>query len=397
MNTFVVSRQDLAAMANGAGLTVVGVTDGAPFPAVEEYLVDHVQRGHMAGMDWFTAERARQSSQPSFLHDAVQSIVSVAVPFWSGPSSPPDDGVLRGRIARYAWGRDYHITLKRRMRNLVSAIERSLGRVVESRVLVDTARTVDRAVAARAGTGWFGKNSMIIVPGHGSWVMLGEIMLDIAIQPDVPLTKNCGRCMICIDRCPTSAIIEPYRIDAPRCISYLTIEHRGVIPHHLRSRMGIFVFGCDICQDVCPYTAAARTTIDPDFAPRTVDNAYPSLEFLATMTEVQFRTMYSGTPVTRAKRAGMARNAAVALGNSNDRRAEAILQRVLREHDEPLARGHAAIALRQLVNEDAVPHLHAAWSRERDTYVREEIAMALESAAAGATPTFGQEIVDRAG
>jgi epoxyqueuosine reductase len=333
MSHFELSRRELASMATDARLAVVGVTAGAAFPDVELYLVEHIERGHMAGMDWFTVERARQSAKPATLHDNIRSIVSVAIPFWNGPSSPPDDGILRGRIARYAWGRDYHNILKRRMRSLVESIQQGIGRTVESRVLVDTARTVDRAVAARAGTGWYGKNSMIIVPGHGSWVMLGEIMLDVEVQPDVPMTKNCGRCHICIDCCPTGAIIEPYRIDAPRCISYLTIEHRGAVPHHLRPLMGDFVFGCDICQDVCPYTSAARSTDDPDFAPRSIDNAYPSLEFLATMSEEQFRAVYSGSPVTRAKRAGMARNAAIALGNSGDARAEPILTHLLLELD----------------------------------------------------------------
>jgi epoxyqueuosine reductase len=375
---FDLSRADLASMAGAARLAIVGVTGGEPFREVEQYIVDHVRRGHMTGMDWFTAERARQSADPATLHDDVRSIVSVAVPFWSGQAEPPDDGILRGKIARYAWGRDYHTTLKKRMRELVASIEKHLGRPVESRVLVDTARTVDRAVAARSGAGWYGKNSMIIVPGHGSWVMLGEIMLDIEIQPDLPLAKDCGRCAICIDRCPTGAIVEPYRIDAPRCISFLTIEHRGVIPHHLRPRMGNFVFGCDICQDVCPYTNAARIVDDSDFAPRSVDNAFPSLEFLATMTEEAFRATYSGTPVTRAKRAGLARNAAIALGNSRDPRAEPILTDMLHHHNEPLARGHAAVALRQLINEDANPTLIRAWTSEPDDYVRDEIQRALE-------------------
>ncbi len=366
-------------MASQARLTIVGVTDGKPFHAVEKYLIDHIERGHMTGMDWFSSERARQSADPATLHDDVRSIVSVAVPFWSGHAEPPNDGVLRGRIARYAWGRDYHSTLKKRMRELVASIERLLGRTVESRILVDTARTVDRAVAARAGTGWYGKNSMIIVPGHSSWTMLGEIMLDVEIQPDVPLAKDCGRCTICIDRCPTGAIVEPYRIDAPRCISYLTIEHRGVIPHHLRPLMGNLVFGCDICQDVCPYTNAARIVVDPDFSPQTIDNSFPSLEFLTTMTEEQFRQTYSGTPVTRAKRAGIARNAAIALGNSRDTRAEPILTNALNLHDEPLVRGHAAVALRQLMSDAAIPVLLSAWSMERDDYVRDEIRRSLEA------------------
>jgi epoxyqueuosine reductase len=377
--TWSMSRGDLVRLAEECGLAIVGVTDAEPFEAVRDYLIDHIDRGHVAGMDWFSTERAAQSCDPRVLHDTARSIVSVAVPYWAGPAAPPDDSILRGRIARYAWGRDYHTFLKRRMRDLVSAIESALGRTVEARTLVDTARIVDRAVAARSGSGWYGKNSMIIVPGHGSWVMLGEIILDIDLPPDLPLAKDCGRCTICLDRCPTGAIVEPYRIDAPRCISYLTIEERGPIPHHLRPLMGVNVFGCDICQDVCPYTRAARISRDADFAPRTIDNAFPSLQLLAEANEERFRAVYSGTPVTRTKRRGMARNAAIALGNCGDARAEPILLAMIASHDEPLARGHAAVALRQLVGFDARPALVRARRGEKDNYVLSEIDYALAS------------------
>lgn len=371
------SREDLALIARESGIAIVGVTGPERFHEVEHYLVDHISRGHTRGMDWFTVERARESCEPRTLHPTVQSIVAVGLPYWTGPAEPPDDGVLRGRIARYAWGRDYHKTLKRRMKDLVAAIERAVGRPVEARTLVDTARIVDRAVASRAGAGWYGKNTMIIVPRHGSWVMLGDIMLDIHITPDVPLAQDCGRCRICIDDCPTGAIVEPYRIDAPRCISYLTIEERGSIPVSLRGLMGDRVFGCDTCQDVCPYTLAARPSDDPDFRPASVENAFPSLERLVSMTSDEFYATYRGTAVIRAKRAGMARNAAVALGNSADPRAESILERTLRRHDEPLARGHAAWAITHLTGGGARSALRAALRDESDELVREEIRQAL--------------------
>lgn len=379
MTSFALSRPEIDALAAAAELAIVGITTAEPFHDLFEYLDDHIARGHTLGMDWFTPERAEQSTDPRVLHATARSIISVAVPFWSGIAKPPNDGVLRGRIARYAWGSDYHKTLKRRMRVLVDSIERALGRAVEARSLVDTARIVDRAVAARSGSGWYGKNTMIIVPNHGSWVMLGEIILDVDLPADLPLAKNCGRCTICLDRCPTSAIVEPYRIDAPRCISYLTIEERGPIPHELRPLIGDYVFGCDTCQDVCPYTSAAQQTDDPDFVARSPDNAFPSLELLATMDEAAFRRTFGGTPVTRAKRRGMARNAAIALGNSHDERAEPILTEMLLSHDEPLARGHAAVALRQLMGSSAGPVLLRAERSERDDYVRTEIALALAS------------------
>ena len=262
---------------------------------------------------------------------------------------------------------------------LVAAIDTHIGRSSESRQLVDTARAFDRAVAARAGVGWYGKNSMIIVPGHGSWVMLGELYLDFEIEADQPLNQNCGRCTFCIDRCPTGAIVEPYRIDSPRCISYLTIEERGPLPRELRPLMGNWVFGCDICQEVCPYTGAAREMKDSDFQPATVDNVFPSLNTLARMSEEEFRALYSGTAVTRAKRAGMARNAAVALGNSGDERAEPILQWMLGQHDQSLARGHAAWALRHLTGSDARTALAQARRVESDAYVLSEIDLAFEN------------------
>ena len=372
-----ISRHDLARLAGANGIAIVGVTGPEPFPDVESYVVDHIRRGHTQGMDWFTVERTRESSEPRTLHPGVRSIVAVGLPYWTGWVEPPDDGVLRGRIARYAWGRDYHRTLKRRMTALVSSIEGLIGRRVEARTLVDTARVVDRAVAARAGAGWYGKNAMIIVPRHGSWVMLGEIMLDVDILTDVPLAQNCGRCRLCIDDCPTGAIVEPYRIDAPRCISFLTIEERGPIPVKLRPLMGDRVFGCDTCQDVCPYTTAARAHPDPDFEPASVENAFPSLERLVTMSVDDFYATYRGTAVIRAKRAGMARNAAIALGNSDDPRAEELLAWTLAHHDEPLARGHAAWGITRLTGGAARSTLRAAQGREANPYVQDEIRRAL--------------------
>lgn len=372
-----VTRTDISRLALDAGLVLAGIASAEPFQDLREHLVDHVDRGYMRGMDWFTSQRAIESSDPRTLHDSVRSIVSVGVPFWSGMILRPDDGVLRGRIARYAWGRDYHKVLKQRMRRLVGRIEAEVGARVESRELVDTARIVDRAVAARSGLGWYGKNTMIIVPGHGSWVMLGEILLDIGLPPDLPLAKNCGRCMLCIDRCPTGAIIEPYRIDAPRCVSFLSIEERGAVPHQLRPLMGDHVFGCDDCQDICPYTTAANIVDDPEFAPRSVENAFPSLNRLVLQSEAEFRTTYEGTPVMRAKRRGMARNAAIALGNTGDPRAEEPLTIALRDHDERLVRGHAAVALRQLLDDAATTELNRARQAETDPYVQFEIDTAL--------------------
>ncbi|MFW6074704.1 MAG: tRNA epoxyqueuosine(34) reductase QueG, partial [Chloroflexota bacterium] len=381
MKRFPIQRSRLAELARDAHLSVAGVARPDVFERARDFTIEHVNDGHMAGMDWFTTERAREAADPRTLQSGVRSILAVAVPFWSGDVEPPDDGILRGRIARYAWGRDYHRVLKKRMKHLVTLLEEELGCEIDNRTLVDTARVFDRAVAERAGVGWYGKNTMIIVPGHGSWAMLAEIYLDFPLEADLPLNRDCGRCTICIDKCPTGAITEPYRIHAPRCISYLTIEERGAIPREIRPLMGQWVFGCDVCQEVCPYTRAAKIQPDPDFEPATIDNVYPSLELLATMDDKQYLDLFAGTAVTRAKRRGLARNAAIALGNSGSTDAYPILRRMLYEHDEPLARQHAAWGLQHLAPGLARADLAAARGNESDPSVTEEIDWAIEQCA----------------
>lgn len=365
-------------LARECDLDVASITSADLFDGLEETLRTHIANGRVEGLDWFTEERAAFSVDPRNLMPSARSILSVGVSYWSTDPGKPDDGVPRGRIARYARGLNYHDFLKKRMKELHARIERDAGQSVEARLLVDTARIVDRAVAARAGLGWYGKHSCIIVPGHGSWVLLGEMLLDLDLEPDAPLDRNCGRCSICIDRCPTNAIVAPYTIHAPRCLSFQTIEQRGPIPCELRSLLGDWVFGCDACQDVCPYTRAAKPSIDPTILPKRIENAYPSLPWLLTVTENEFRETYRGTPVTRAKRRGLARNAAVALGNTNDHDNVPALAAALWEHDEPLVRGHAAWALGHLGGSTAQAALERHRSVETDPDVVAEIEAALE-------------------
>jgi len=358
------------------------VTTAESFDGLAEDLERHIAAGHVAGLDWFTPERARFSATPRNLHPTARSILAVGVAFWSVDLGKPDDGITRGRIARYAWGVDYHDLLKSRMRSFLDALAVETGELVEARALVDTARIVDRAVAARAGLGWYGKHSCIIVPGHGSWVMLGEMLLDLDLEPDQPLDRNCGRCTICLDRCPTGAIVAPYTVDTPRCLSFQTIEQRGAIPPELRPLLGDWVFGCDICQDVCPYTKAAVPDPDPAFLPRSVENAYPSLQGLLTMTDAEFRDRYRETAVTRAKRRGLARNAAVALGNTGTERDIPFLSAAFARHDESLVRGHAAWALARIGGRGPRTTLDRRLAHEPDLAVQAEIRAALDGAVA---------------
>lgn len=365
-------------LARESGLDVAAIAGPEPFDGLESHLLEHIARGRLSGFDWFTPERASFSVSPANLHEGIRSVVSVGLPYYQAMPELPDDGVLRGRIARYAWGADYHNVLKRRMSELLGKLEARAGRTIEARLLVDTARIVDRAVAARSGLGWYGKHTCVIVPGYGSWVMLGELLLDLDLEPDEPLDRNCGQCRACLDRCPTGAIVAPYEVDSTRCISFQTIEQRGAIPIELRGQFGSWVFGCDECQEVCPYTNATQEVFDRELEPATLRNAAPELEWLLRMSEEEFRGTYRGTAVLRAKRRGLARNAAVALGSSGDERALPALIEAVALHDEPLVRGHAAWALGQLGSADARRPLGAALRSEPDESVRGEIRAVLD-------------------
>jgi epoxyqueuosine reductase len=374
---FELSLASVRAMADSAGLAVAAVTAAEPFRGLHAMLSAHIQQDRLAGLDWYDQDRAAVASNPHSLHSSAQSVIALGVPFFTGPPEKPGDEP-RGRIARYAWGADYHKVLRRRMKALQEQLEATVGRNVESRLLSDTARIVDRAVSARAGLGWYGKHSCIIVPGFGSWVMLAEMIVDIAIETSPPIDHDCGKCSICIDRCPTGAIVAPYTVDTSRCLSFQTIEQRGSIPSQLRSSMGDWVFGCDVCQDVCPYTTAAQRTFDQDFLPRDVDNAFPRLHWLLHVSEEDFPAFFQGTAVLRAKRRGMARNAAVALGNLQDPDSIPILIEALRAHDEPLVRGHAAWALGRFDGSRPAAALDRARSTEQDDLVLAEIDEALD-------------------
>src|SRR5579875_2520637 len=373
-----IDRVRLSELAANAGLAVTGVTSADPFDGLGERLDRLARAVHVDGMDWFTVERSRFAANPRNLHASARSIVAVGVPFWNPDIQPPDDDEPRGRIARYAWGRDYHKTLKTRMQALHRLLEDETGRSIEARLLVDTARIVDRAVAARSGLGWYGKNSMILVPRHGSWVMLGELVLDLELKPDPPLKPRCGQCRHCLDACPTGALIDDYTLHAPTCISFLTIELRGAIPVELRSKMGNWVFGCDICQDVCPYTGAARPVDDSAFQPERVEHAFPSLRWLLRMSEAEFRETYRGRSVLRTKRSGLARNAAVALGNVGSTGDLALLEEVVACHDEPLVRGHAAWAMGRIDRAAALPFLTGRLDVEPEADVRYELRQAID-------------------
>jgi epoxyqueuosine reductase len=368
----------IKALALAHGFHLARVTTAEPFAGVEETLNARIAAGHLGGLDWFTPERAHVASAPQRLVPWARSLLVLGVSYYAEPPPMPEDGVLRGRIARYAWGADYHDLLKTMMRGLIVEIERLVGRPLKAATLVDTARIVDRAAAARAGLGWYGKNTCIIATREtGSYLFLAEMPLDLDLEPDAPMRKSCGACQRCLVACPTHAIPAAYVLDTPRCISYLTIEHRGAIPHELRPLMGDWVFGCDICQEVCPPNRHVLPLAPPALHPRDVDDAYPALIPLLTMTREEFRARFRHRAVARAKREGLARNAALALGNHGDPAAIPALMDALRTHDSALVRAHAAWALGHIGGPVARAMLDRCRVGEPDVVVRGEIEAAL--------------------
>ena len=371
-------------LAHEVGFDLVAVTDAAGFDADRETAMRRIDDGLMDGLPWFTKARVARGTNPGELLPGARSIISLGLNYYPGAAPTPASG--SGLVARYAQARDYHRVMKRRMRRLVIALAEHPAlqqddMELAARWYVDDGPMLDRAAAARAGLGWFGKNGNILNPTYGSWLLLGQIITNLQLEPDAPLAKTCGQCARCIRACPTDAIVAPYVVDNRRCISYLTIEHKGAIPHDLRSGMGTWVFGCDICQEVCPVNRKAQATSDPNFGRRDL-TALDLIELL-DMDEAQFRQRFAGTPMMRAKRVGMQRNACVALGNLRDGAATPALRRALASGDA-LVRQHAAWALGRIGGDEAVAALRTVESVETDEDVRAEVRLALAEAGADA-------------
>lgn len=367
-------EQTVKDYAMSLGFDVVGITSAGRFLRDELVSVNRIRDGLMDGLPWYTEERARRANRPSGLLTGAKSIISLAMSYMSGEAqvSGPE---LHGRVGRYAWGDDYHPLIKSRLKEFVDRLSIHVGRPIKARIFVDDGPMNDRAAAERAGVGWFGKNTNILTSSHGSWVLLGQVITDLALKPDAPLVKTCGECVRCIDACPTGAIVEPYVIDNTRCISFLTIELRGSIPRELRPLVGDWIFGCDICQDVCPVNRKASQTLEAAFQQRH-DFAAPVLLPLLELTDDDFRERFRNSPIKRAKRVGLQRNVCVALGNKLDPVAVPALIRCLQGSDA-IVRLHAAWALGRIGGITAKDALETSLAIEKDQSVLEEIEMSL--------------------
>jgi epoxyqueuosine reductase len=283
----------------------------------------------------------------------------------------------KGWISRYAWGEDYHQLIKQRLEALLETIRHISTGFVEGKAFVDSGPVMEREFAGIAGIGWVGKNTHLISPKKGSWFFLGELFLNLPLTYDRPIRDRCGRCELCLKACPTGAFVGPYVLDARRCISYLTIELKGFIPRHLRPLIGNHIFGCDICQEICPYNVKAQPTEEKAFLPRKGLYA-PSLISLLSLDEKEFRRRFQGSPILRAKRRGLLRNVAVALGNAKSVMALPALILAL-DDQEALVRGHVAWAIGQIGSPEGMRALERRWSIENDALVRDEIEAAIEA------------------
>ena len=371
------------ALGKSLGFDIVGITTAEGFARDEKAALERVNDGLMDGLPWYTAERVRKANSPRKLLEDARSVVSLAMSYNYGEAEPQGQGP-HGKLARYAWGDDYHDVMKKRLREFVSALPDIAGRPVKTRIFVDDGPMNDRAAAERAGVGWFGKNTNILTPSHGSWVLLGQVITDLDLVPDAPLKKNCGECVLCIIDCPTDAIVAPYVIDNRKCISYLTIELRGPIPRDIRPLVGDWVFGCDICQDVCPVNRKAETSLEPAFRKRHDFDA-PALLPLLELDDEGFRERFRGSPVKRAKRVGLQRNVCVAIGNIGDPVAVPALAKILRV-GESLVREHAAWALGRIGGPEARAALLDALQTEDDGEVKKEIVLSIAEIDLDLTP-----------
>jgi epoxyqueuosine reductase len=315
-----------------------------------EYFPHWIAAGHAGDMKYMEARDEQGELKRASLARVApwaRSVIVCAINYnVDQPYSTEVKNPSRGWISRYAWGReDYHEAVLRRLKQVEASLQEA-AEGVQTRSYVDTGPIVERVFAKYAGVGWIGKNTCVINQHKGSWLFLGVILASVELEPDVPAPDRCGTCTRCIQACPTDALLGPYVLDSKRCISYLTIEKRGAIPEELRAGMGQQVFGCDICQDVCPWNRKAPHSALPEFAPRE-ELVNPALDWLAEMSAEEFRASFRGSPIRRAKHAGMRRNAAIAMGNSGREEFVPILKAMI-EDSEPSVAESADWAVRRL-------------------------------------------------
>ena len=333
------------------GFDLVSVGSAAPLEEDGRRYRSWVGKGCAAGMAYMSRGSPRRWAPKDLLPEAA-SVATFGVNFFSGSRRLPEKKGF-GRVARYAWGKDYHEIVRERLEEWVRGVSAIAGRAVRTKILVDSGPLLERGFAANAGAGFFGKNTLLISRKMGSYLFLSEVLTDLEIEPDpVPAASgrdHCGSCRECLAKCPTGALVSSRVLDAGLCISYLTIENRGAIPEDLRGKIGDWIFGCDVCQEVCPYNGLPKETLWKGFLPEQGAGPYiPLLEALGLRSEGEFREKFAGSPVLRARREGLVRNACVVAANQDFREALPLLRDLAGNDPSPLAREHALWAMNRM-------------------------------------------------
>ena len=363
--------QNINDAAREQGFAMVGFAVLRPLDERRDFYRRWLDEGRHGAMGYLAREPERRFD-PRTLDARFRSVVSLAYPYHS-PAPPKVDwrAELRGRIAAYALGPDYHDVVLKKVRAVADAMARIREGVI-ARAYVDTGPVFEREWAAEARLGWFGKNTTTLNREHGSYFFLAEIFTDLELEPSPgPYREHCGTCTRCLDLCPTAALADGYLMEPRACISYLTIENRGPIPRELRAKLGNWIFGCDICQEVCPWNEPFNETVAMELM--------PSMPELMMLDDAGFSRRFSKSAVKRAKRRGLLRNVAVALGNTANREAVPILARTMENEREPLIRSHAAWALGVLGGPAARRTLDRARKLDTDRDVAAEIVLALDA------------------
>src|SRR5215212_1643302 len=370
------ARRLLEEKARAMGFDLVGVGRAEALARGARRLKEWQEAGMAADMGYMRRP-VGLLSDPRRLQKSARSVVSLGVSYY--PGEHPENVSGGGRVARYAWGRDYHTVIKERLRSLRTELEEALGCRIKARAFTDAVPLLERSAAQHAGLGFFGRNSCLINGDIGSYFFIADLIVDLELEPDAEGTGTCGRCTRCMNKCPTGAIKAPGVVDARLCISYVTIENKGEIPRELRHAVSDWAFGCDVCQEVCPYNKRKATVSRwPEFSANSGAGPYLEItEVLDIRADEEFEDRFGETPLTRPGRTGLLRNCCVVAGNLKLKEAVPALVRCLREDASPLVRGHAAWALGEIGGVMAETALKEALEEEPDCGCREEVEHAL--------------------